>query len=71
MSAVAVSVRSRRVSTNLAAGAPSTTPWSKLTVRGSMGLTTTLPSRTTGRSTTPPTVAITVSGGMGIAQPPP
>ena len=56
---------------NLAAGAPSTTPWSKLNVRGSMGLTTTVSSRTAGRSTTPPMVATTVRGGMGIAQPPP
>jgi hypothetical protein len=58
----AVSVRSRRVSTKRAAGAPSITAWSKLSVSGSIGLATMRPSRTTGRSTMPPTVATSVSG---------
>src|SRR5215218_11157235 len=69
--AAAVSITLRSVSLKRAAGAPSMTAWSKLSVSGSIDLATMRPSRTTGRSTMPPTVVIKVSGATGMAQPQP
>lgn len=64
-----VSNNRRRVVANRAAGAPSTTAWSKLKVNGSSSRSTRMPS-TTGR-TIPPTVTISVIGDSEVPHPPP